>query len=195
MTTQTRVPGTILALGGGGFSMGENTLLDDLLLDLCRERATVHGRGERPRVLFIGTASGDAVTYAEKFTDAFAGKAEPRVLSLFERDGSDLREVVLDCDAVFVGGGSTLNLLALWRLHGLDSILVDALGQGVVMSGVSAGMNCWFEGSVTDSHGPLSALPDGLGVLAGSACPHYDGEAERRPTYLDLVGKIGRAHV
>ena len=184
----TPVPGTILALGGGGFSMGDSALLDDLLLELCRERATAHGRGDRPRVLFLGTASGDAASYAESFTHAFAGKADTAVVSLFERDGSDLREVVLGADAVFVGGGSTLNLLALWRLHGLDSILVDALGQGVVMSGVSAGMNCWFEGSVTDSHGPLTALPDGLGVLRGSACPHYDGEAERRPTYLDLVG-------
>ncbi len=109
-------------------------------------------------------------------------------MSLFDRDGSDLAEVLLAQDAVFVGGGSTLNLLLLWRAHGLDTALRAALEDGVVLSGVSAGMNCWFESSVTDSHGPLRPLEDGLGFLPGSACPHYDGEAERRPTYLDLVG-------
>ncbi len=180
-------PGTFLTLGGGGFSTGESPLLDDLLLDLAGERAAAHGRAERPRICFVPTASGDAAAYADLFCAAFADKAEPSVLSLFNRDGSDLRAHLLSQDAVFVGGGSTLNLLALWRLHGLDAALVEAAAQGVVMSGVSAGMNCWFESSVTDSHGPLAALTDGLGLLPGSVCPHYDGEADRRPVYRELV--------
>jgi dipeptidase E len=74
-----------------------------------------------------------------------------------------------------------------WRLHGLDEILAEAAEQGVVLAGISAGMNCWFESSVTDSFGPLAGLPDGLGFLAGSACPHYDGEEQRRPRYRELV--------
>ncbi len=162
-------------------------LLDDLLLDLARDRAREHGRADRPRVCFVPTASGDDAAYVEQFRAAFADRAETSVLSLFARDGSDLRDTVLAQDAVVVGGGSTLNLLALWRLHGLDAALVEAAGQGVVMSGVSAGMNCWFASSVTDSYGPLAALDDGLGLLPGSVCPHYDGEDQRRPVYRELV--------
>ena len=184
----SRPAGTILALGGGGFSVGESSLLDDLLLDLARPRAERRGHGDRPRVAFVGTASGDADGYVEKFEAAFADRAETTVVPLFWRDGSDLAATLLDQDAVFVGGGSTLNLLALWRLHGLDAAMTAALADGVVLSGISAGMNCWFDASVTDSHGPLSALDDGLGFLPGSACPHYDGEADRRPAYLDMVG-------
>lgn len=184
----SRPAGTILALGGGGFSVGGSPLLDDLLLDLARPRAERHGRAQRPRVAFVGTASGDDEGYCERFAAAFDDRAETTVVSLFRRDGSDLAETLLAQDAVFVGGGSTLNLLVLWRLHGLDAAMADALADGVVLSGISAGMNCWFDASVTDSHGPISALADGLGFLAGSACPHYDGEADRRPAYLDMVG-------
>ncbi len=88
-----------------------------------------------------------------------------------------------------MGGGSVANLLAVWRVHGLDEILVDAVESGVVLAGLSAGMNCWFEASVTDSFGsdPLAPLHDGLGLVAGSSCPHYDGEKRRRPTYQRLV--------
>ena len=178
-----------MAMGGGGFSMGpEHTHLDDHLLSLATRR---RGVGGLPKVLFVPTASGDPETYVDRFVEAFPGRAETSSLRLFdlsELDGADLRTYVLDHDVVYVGGGSTANLLAVWRLHGLDEILAEALEDGIVLGGVSAGMNCWFEGSVTDSFGPLAALPDGLGFLVGSACPHYDGEVERRPTYLDLVG-------
>jgi dipeptidase E len=186
-------PGTILTMGGGGFSMEpENLLLDDYLLSLAARR---RGAGDLPRVCFVPTASGDAEGYVDRFVEAFAGRAETSSLSLFhlsepaERgEEVDLRAHVLAQDVIYVGGGSTANLLVLWRLHGLDEILAEAAAEGVVLAGISAGMNCWFEASVTDSFGPLAGLPDGLGFLPGSACPHYDGEAERRPTYLDLVG-------
>ncbi len=184
----SRPTGTVLALGGGGLTAGGSTLLDDLLLDLARPRAEQRGRRDRPRVAFVGTASGDADDEAAQFEAAVGDRAETTVVSLFRRDGSDLAATLLDQDAVFVGGGSTLNLLSLWRVHGLDVAMAGALADGVVLAGVSAGMNCWFDASVTDSHGPLSALDDGLGFLPGSSCPHYDGEADRRPTYLDLVG-------
>ncbi len=173
-------PIRVLALGGGGFSMEpDNPLLDEHLLALT-------GRST-PRVCFVPTASGDSEGYADRFLEAFADRAETSVLSLFRRNG-DLRTLLARQDAVYVGGGSTVNLLALWRLHGLDRLLVDAARRGTLLAGISAGMNCWFEGSVTDSFGPdLAPLADGLGLLPGSCCPHYDGEEQRRPTYTRLV--------
>jgi peptidase E len=178
------VRGTVLTLGGGGFSGSEDgsSLLDDLLLSLTGK--------DRPRVCFVPTASGDDSGYAERFLDAFAGRAETRVLSLFCKDPWGYGEpgTVLDQDVVYVGGGSTANLLAVWRLHGLDRLLEQAAAAGTVLAGISAGMNCWFEGSSTDSFGPLQALPDGLGLLPGSACPHYFGEADRQAAYHRMVG-------
>jgi dipeptidase E len=99
----------------------------------------------------------------------------------------DLRELVLSQNVIVVGGGNTANLLAIWRVHGFDVLLREAWEQGIVLTGSSAGMICWFEAGVTDSFGPLAALRDGLGILPGSACPHYDGEKDRRPTYQRLV--------
>lgn len=174
----------IFVMGGGGFSMEhENPLLDDYLLSLGPS-------GRRSRVCFVPTASGDAVDYIDRFFAAFpASRASATVLGLFQRDVADLRGFVLSQDIVYVGGGSTANLLAVWRTHGLDTILAEALREGVVLAGVSAGMNCWFESSVTDSFDTNRCAPltDGLGFLSGSACPHYDGEPQRRPLYLSLV--------
>ena len=87
-----------------------------------------------------------------------------------------------------MSGGNTANMLAIWRVHGFDRILREAWEAGVVLTGGSAGMICWFEAAVTDSFGPqLEGLRDGLGFLPGSACPHYDGEERRRPRYRELV--------
>ena len=92
-------------------------------------------------------------------------------------------------DVIYVGGGNTANLLAVWRAHGLDRILRRAWQEGVVLCGLSAGMNCWFNESVTDSFGvsQLAPLRDGLGLLPGSCCPHYDGEEQRRPMFQRFV--------
>ena len=174
-------------MGGGGFSMEpENPLLDEFVLSLAR--------AERPRVCFVPTASGDAESYVAGFYRAFSAfDCRPSDLQLFARKVADLRAFVLAQDVIYVGGGSTANLLAVWRVHGLDAILREAWEAGVVLCGISAGMNCWFEQSVTDSFGALAPLDDGLGLLAGSACPHYDGENERRPAYRRLIeaGELG----
>jgi dipeptidase E len=109
-------------------------------------------------------------------------------LSFWPWPPENLRELALSHDAICVCGGNTANLLAVWRVHGFDEILREAWESGVVLSGWSAGMICWFEACVTDSFGPqLDGLRDGLGFLPGSACPHYDGEERRRPVYTSLV--------
>jgi dipeptidase E len=174
-------PRRIVALGGGGFSMEpENPALDRFVVGLTGK--------PRPKVCFVPTASGDSEGYVLRFQQAFAGMAETSSLSLFRRTTEDLRVFVLEKDVVYVGGGNTANMLAVWRLHGLDVVLREAWDAGVILCGVSAGALCWFECGVTDSFGPRLAPLDGaLGFISGSFCPHYDGEAERRPTYRGLV--------
>jgi peptidase E len=178
---------TIVAMGGGGFSMEpDNPLLDDYLLELARGA----GGHRRPRVCFVPTASGDSEGYIAGFYTAFARRSEASHLPLFARAAVDLAAVLLDQDAVYVGGGNTANMLAIWRAQGLDRALRRAWEAGVVMAGISAGAMCWFEGGTTDSFGPdLAGLSDGLGFLPGSYSPHYDGEALRRPLYQRLVAE------
>jgi peptidase E len=177
----------IVAMGGGGFSTEpDNPLLDRFVVELAGRR---RGR-RRPTVCYLGTASGDQERYAGLFFRAYAQlDCRPTELSLFHREVRDLRAFLLDCDAVLVGGGNTANLLAIWRLHGLDDALRAAWEDGVVLAGWSAGMICWFQAGVTDSFDVrrLAPLKDGLGWLPGSACPHYDSEPRRRPTYRRLV--------
>jgi peptidase E len=176
-------------MGGGGFSMEpDNPLLDDFVLSQARRA--------RPRVCFIPTASGDAATYVLRFYRAFAARdciatdlmlqgavTVPRQPA----SSAELAAFVAEQDVLYVGGGNTANMLALWRVHGLDVAIRAAYEAGVVLCGLSAGMICWFAASVTDSYGPLARLDDGLALLPFSACPHYDGEAQRRPTYHALV--------
>jgi peptidase E len=100
---------------------------------------------------------------------------------------ADPADLLRSADAIFVGGGSTANMLAVWRMHGLDDVLRDAWAAGTVVGGVSAGAMCWFEASLTDSFGPdLRPLADGLGLVDGSFCPHFDREP-RRPRYRETV--------
>jgi dipeptidase E len=176
-------PRQIVAMGGGGFAAAQPyPLLTRFVLSLARSA--------RPRVCFVPTASADSAEYVANVYRALAPfDCVPSDLALFARSVADLESFILSQDVVFVGGGSTANLLAIWRTHGLDRILRRAWEDGVLLCGVSAGMNCWFEGSVTDSFNlaELAPLNDGLGFLAGSCCPHYDGEPLRRPAYEKYV--------
>ena len=161
---------------------GDNPLLDDFVLSLARTKAY-------PRVCFLATASGDSDSYIARFHEAFPpARARATHLKFFERTVLDLKGFVLEQDVIYVGGGSTANLLAIWRLHGLDRVLHAAWRRGIVLAGISAGAICWFEHGVTDSFGhrprPLSG---GLGFLRGGFCPHYDGEAARRPALHRLM--------
>ncbi|HET9075198.1 MAG TPA: peptidase E [Solirubrobacteraceae bacterium] len=170
-------------MGGGGFAMEpENSLLDEFVLSLARS--------SRPRVCFVATASGDSEGYIVRFYRAFSGlSCQPTDLQLFRRNVDDLEGFVLSQDVIYVGGGNTASMLAVWRAHGLDRILRRAWAEGVVLCGLSAGMNCWFEESVTDSFSAskLAPLTDGLGIVAGSCCPHYDGEERRRPAFQGFI--------
>lgn len=154
-----------------------------------------HGivRKAAPRVCYVPTAGGDD----ESAVSGFLGQLSRfgcriGVLRLFRRDDRDLSDLLLSQDVIYVGGGNTANMLAIWRLHGVDKILRQAWENGVVLAGFSAGSLCWFEGGTTDSFGPIAVLNDGLGLLKGSNSPHYDTEPSRRPVYQELVrsGKL-----
>ena len=139
----------------------------------------------RPRILFLPTASGDESAYLLTFYQAVAGvECEPSHLALFHRTVEDIEGFIRTQDVVMVGGGNTANMLAIWRVHGVEAALRDAYRNGTILTGWSAGCICWFEAGITDSFTPeLGPLRDGLRLLEGSACPHYDSEERRRPVY------------
>jgi peptidase E len=142
--------------------------------------------GPRPKVCLLPTAASAVPVSVMRFLSVFpTDRFELTFLDLFARDDRDVRAYLLAQDMIFVGGGSTANLLAIWRVHGLDTILQEAWTSGVVLAGGSAGANCWFEASTTDSFGPLAPLNDG----PGSFCPHYAAEPGRRPLYQALVAE------
>jgi dipeptidase E len=162
----------ILAMGGGP----DDTLLDHLL-----------GLARGNRVLYVPTAGKEDASFTVQWYERLRGRAQMRHLYFFPWPPASLRELALEHDVIFVAGGNTANALAIWRAHGFDEILREAWEQGVLLTGSSAGMICWFEQGVTDSFGPGLAPIDCLGFLPGSACPHYDGEERRRPVYRQLV--------
>lgn len=140
------------------------------------------------RALYVPTADMENPYNVLTFYERLRGRAETDHLLFNPYPPEDLRGFALAFDAIFVGGGNTANMLAVWRLHGFDKILREAWESGVVLAGWSAGMICWFEAGVTDSFGlQLEGMRDGLGFLPGSACPHYGGEELRRPRYREFV--------
>jgi peptidase E len=170
----------IIAIGGGGFvGDPDNLALEKYLIDQSHK--------ERPRVLMIATARGDDADYVAKFHAAFSSLgAITADLPFFHRT-PDLRRLILEHDVVYVGGGNTKSMLAVWREWGLPAILREAYDSGIVLGGQSAGAICWFEQGVTDSWADRLRPLDCLGFLQGSCCPHYDGEIERRPAYHALI--------
>jgi dipeptidase E len=166
---------TIVAIGGGKFCDGMAQFL-----------AGLTGK-DRPRLLYIGTAMAEDPTSALRVYDSFSGLADVARLEFFPWPPEDLRSLVLGSDLVFVGGGNTANMLAIWRLHGVDELLRQAFEGGSVLAGSSAGGICWFEHGVTDSFGPQLGPMECLGFLAGSFCPHWDDEEFRRPRYHEML--------
>jgi len=138
-----------------------------------------------PKILFLPTASGDDPAYLLTFYQQLAGvSCAASHLALFSRTVADVERLIRAQDVVMVGGGNTANMLAIWRLHGVEDALRNAYRDGTILTGWSAGCICWFEAGITDSFTPdLGPLRDGVRLLKGSACPHYDSEERRRPVY------------
>ncbi|MEC1179884.1 Type 1 glutamine amidotransferase-like domain-containing protein [Metasolibacillus meyeri] len=171
----------IIAMGGGGFSMEpDNPLLDQYILKQSRK--------VKPKICFLATASGDSQDYIARFYQFFEQQScLPSHFSLFSPSTRDIESLLLAQDIIYVGGGNTKNLLVLWKEWGVDKILKKAWEQGIILAGISAGSICWFEEGVTDSFGDGLAPLSCLGLLQGSNCPHYDGEANRRSSYHQLI--------
>jgi dipeptidase E len=170
----------IIAIGGGGFYRdAENLALEKYVIQ--------QSGAEEARVAFVPTASGEPDHYLSSFYAAFLKLGcRPSVLTFFKRT-PEIRSFLLNQDVIYVGGGNTKTLLAVWHDWGVAEILREAWESGIVLTGVSAGAICWFEQGITDSFsGELRSL-DCLGFLPGSCCPHYDGEAQRRPSYHRLL--------
>ena len=170
----------IVAIGGGGFtSPDKNLKIENYLLKLTQK--------ENPKICFLPQASCEADDYIVKFYETFLMLgAKPSWISLFGRVENGWKAQLLEQDIIYVGGGNTRSMLALWREWGMDGVLKEAYEKGIVLSGVSAGAICWFEQCITDSVWPLGALI-GLKFLKGSCCPHYDSEPERRPVFQSKV--------
>jgi dipeptidase E len=169
-------------MGGGGFTAGpDDPALDELVLRLTDQA--------RPKLCLLPTAGGDSEHQIRRFYETYGDRlCEPSHIALFRlgRKPVPLREHLLAQDAIYVGGGSMVNLLAIWRAQGLDVILREAWEQGVVLAGLSAGSMCWFEWGVTTSSGEPQPAP-GLGFLPGSNSVHHDSEPARRPVYYEAV--------
>jgi peptidase E len=170
----------IIPIGGGGFYRdAENLELEKYVI----QQSGV----DNPRVCFVPTASGEPDHYVASFYSAFLKLAcRPTVLTFFKRT-PDLRSFLLNQDVIYVGGGNTKSLLAVWRDWGVIEILREAWEAGIVLTGVSAGAICWFEQGLTDSFSDGLQPLECLGFLPGSCCPHYDGEVQRRPSYHKLL--------
>ena len=172
----------ILALGGHDFDRrAGNDAICDLIVDLSAI--------EHPRICLLPTASGDPHDQIVRFRRAFGEReCTPKAISLFRLGETpvDLREELLRQDAIYVGGGSLLNLIAVWRAHGLDEILRECWAEGILIVGQSAGAMCWFGGGVTCSSG-APCVAEGLGLLPGSACVHYLTEPVRRRRFLSAI--------
>lgn len=175
----------ILAIGGIGSPLSQRDPLPPLL-----GYALALSGSPAPRVCVLNTANGDDPgSYLRFYARLSQHGARVSHLQLFPMPNvADPVDLLLSQDVIVVGGGSVANMLAVWRVHGVDSIMRRAWEAGVVLSGVSAGAICWFGGGTTDSFGPvLRPFTDALGLLEGSYCPHYSSEEARRPAFLALV--------
>ena len=172
----------IVAIGGGGFGRSLGSLeIEKYIISLIRKK--------RPKVCFIPTASGDSSLYKLNFYRAFSKlDCIASHIDFFSRT-ENLEEKVLTQDIIYVGGGNTKSMLAVWKEWNLDKILQNAYEKGIVMSGVSAGAICWFDKGITDSFANELSIINCLGIVNDIACPHFDEEKEREPYVNDVIKK------
>ena len=172
----------IVAIGGGGFGRSLGSLqIEKYIISLTNKK--------RPKICFIPTASGDSSLYKLNFYRAFSKlNCITSHIDFFSRT-ENLEEKVLTQDIIFVGGGNTKSMLAVWREWNLDIILHNAYKKGIVMSGVSAGAICWFDRGITDSFANELSIINCLGIVEGVACPHFDEEKDREPYVNDVINR------
>ena len=172
----------IIAIGGGGFGANPGQgIIEKYILKQTKKK--------NPRICFIPTATGDNEAYKVNFYSTFSRlDCQPSHLDFFKRT-PDLNKLILSQDAIFVGGGNTKSMLAVWKEWGLDKILKKAYLIGVVMSGVSAGAICWFQNGITDSWASNLKIMPCLNFVKGTCCPHYDEEPERKPVVKNFLLK------
>jgi peptidase E len=171
----------IIAMGGGGFSMEpDNLALDRYVL--------AQTKVEHPKVCFLAQASGESLDYTVRFYHAFNSlNCQASHLSLFSPHTAAIEDFLMEQDVIYVGGGNTKSMLALWREWRLDKSLAKAADNGTILAGISAGCICWFAYGSTDSiPGKYTALPC-LGYIDAGCSPHYDGEPKRRPRMHEMV--------
>ena len=170
----------IIAIGGGGFGANPGQgIIEKYILKQTKKK--------NPKICFIPTATGDNEAYKVNYYSTFTNlDCCPSHLDFFKRT-PDLNELILNQDAIFVGGGNTKSMLAVWREWGLDKILKKAYLNGTVMSGVSAGAICWFQNGITDSWASNLKMMPCLNFIKGTCCPHYDEEPERKPTVKNFL--------
>ena len=170
----------IIAIGGGGFGRSLGSLeIEKYIISLVDKK--------RPKICFIPTASGDNSLYKLNFYRAFSKlDCITSHIDFFSRT-VNLEEKVFAQDIIYVGGGNTKSMIAVWKEWNLQNILKKAYENGIVMSGVSAGAICWFDKGITDSFADKLEVIDCLGFVEGIACPHFDEEKEREPYVIDLI--------
>ena len=170
----------IIAIGGGGFGRNPNQrIIEKYIID----QSSV----SKPNILFIPTASAEDKSYTVNFYSCFNGlNCNPSHLNFFQRTPR-IEGLINKADIIYVGGGNTKSMLAVWKEWKLDKLLIKAYKKGTVLAGVSAGAICWFDTGITDSWASNLNYIDCLGILPGSCCPHYDSEKDRRPSVHKFI--------
>lgn len=172
--------GDIIAIGGGGFGRNpKHNLIEKYILKQSNVK--------KPNILFIPTASAEDKSYIVNFYSCFSRlECSPSHVTFFQRTPR-LDSLVNKADIIYVGGGNTKSMLAVWKEWKLDKLLLKAYQNGKVLCGVSAGAICWFEQGITDSWASNLNAMDCLGFIDGMACPHYQEEKDRRPSVHKLL--------
>ncbi len=187
--------GKIVAIGGGDLRTLQTLDIDSEIVELSGK--------ERPKALFIPTASSDSVEYWEAFDGVYGGQlgCDTDVLYMLGKrpPQARLQEAILGADVIYVGGGNTLKMMRRWRLLGVDKLLEAAYAQGAVLAGLSAGCICWFSYGHSDSMSFYSADDDwsyirvkGMGFIDAFGCPHYNGETAGKKREQDFQAMIRR---
>ena len=178
--------GHIIAIGGGGFGRNPNhRKIEKYILELTGK--------EKPNIVFFPTASAENQDYIIKFYKCFTKmNCEPSHVTFFQRTPR-LDSIINKADVIYVGGGNTKSMLAVWKEWKLDKLILKAYNNGKILCGVSAGAICWFEQGITDSWASNLNVMDCLGFLPEMACPHYQEEKDRRPDVHKMLkqGKCG----